>query len=386
MKSIRNRILSAVGTIALCFAMIPTDAFGYWTNGFEVYVNGQSIGIVENELEVSSALAVVNYQLTSAYDETEAIKPDIQLRAKLVTDEKLLDKNSLHDYIASCSDKMVPSTTITVDGADTVSVADSDAVSESISLVTDALSHKNGTSSIIEMIGSYDQLVPENTIVSAEDASNYFIDKQLLTVYTVLSSEKTESYTPAPEEYYDDNLYEGVKATTYQGVRGSAKVVTSSSYINGELVDTQENKEIVDYGTPAKVAVGTKPRPVGIGTGKFSMPTSGTLTSPFGMRWGRMHNGIDLAAPVGTPIYASDDGVVIASEYKGSFGNLVIIDHQNGFTTYYAHNSKNLVSVGDKIKAGDLIAKMGSTGRSTGSHLHFEIRYNDVPQNPQNYL
>ena len=123
------------------------------------------------------------------------------------------------------------------------------------------------------------------------------------------------------------------------------------------------------------------------GTGEFIMPTSGNLSSPFGKRWGKNHNGIDLAAAKGTPIYASDTGVVIVSEYQNNgYGNIVKIDHQNGFVTFYAHCSKLHVKSGDIVKSGDLIAEVGSTGRSTGNHLHFEIRENDIPKNPFNYL
>ena len=136
----------------------------------------------------------------------------------------------------------------------------------------------------------------------------------------------------------------------------------------------------------AKLAVGTKPRPAGVGTGSFAMPASGKLTSNYGARWGRMHNGIDIGAPVGTPVYASDDGVVTCSEYKNSFGNIVKIDHGNGYETYYAHNSELLVSVGQTVEKGELIAKVGSTGNSTGPHCHFEIHYKDEILNPMNYL
>lgn len=122
-------------------------------------------------------------------------------------------------------------------------------------------------------------------------------------------------------------------------------------------------------------------------------PTVGRLTSGFGNRIspfsGRkeFHTGIDLANSLGTPVYAAAMGVVTYSGYKGSYGNVIIIYHgKNGYSTVYAHNSKLLVEVGDSVKKGDLIAKMGSTGSSTGSHLHFEIRMNNEPINPLNVL
>ncbi len=107
----------------------------------------------------------------------------------------------------------------------------------------------------------------------------------------------------------------------------------------------------------------------------FSWPATGTLTSRFGRRWGRMHKGIDIAGPVGTPIDAAADGTVIAAGWNaGGYGNLVEIRHSDGTTTRYGHNSRLSVSVGQIVRQGQQVAEMGSTGHSTGSHLHFEIR------------
>ena len=107
----------------------------------------------------------------------------------------------------------------------------------------------------------------------------------------------------------------------------------------------------------------------------FSWPATGKLTSRYGRRWGRMHKGIDIAGPVGTPINAAADGTVIAAGWNsGGYGNLVEIRHADGTTTRYGHNSQLSVSVGQTVRQGQQLAEMGSTGHSTGSHLHFEIR------------
>ena len=118
----------------------------------------------------------------------------------------------------------------------------------------------------------------------------------------------------------------------------------------------------------------------------FIRPTSGVVTSRFGSRWGSTHTGIDIGAPTGTPIKAAAGGTVIFSGWKGTLGKLVVISHGNGVQTYYAHCSSLLVASGDTVSAGQLIAKMGSTGRSTGPHLHFEIRLNGYAINPQSYI
>ena len=102
-----------------------------------------------------------------------------------------------------------------------------------------------------------------------------------------------------------------------------------------------------------------------------------TITSLFGPRWGRVHWGTDLAAPTGTPIYAVHDGIVLDSSYEDGYGLHVTIDHGLDVKIFYAHASELLVRVGQHVTAGQLIAKVGSTGNSTGPHLHFEIRVHD---------
>ena len=117
---------------------------------------------------------------------------------------------------------------------------------------------------------------------------------------------------------------------------------------------------------------------------KWAWPIRGaTLTSKFGRRGNRPHKGIDLAAKMGTPIYATADGVVI---YSGSrqrgYGNLVILKHSDGYVSVYAHNRRNLVDEGQKVRQGFQIAELGNSGRSTGPHLHFEIRHRGKPLDP----
>lgn len=118
-----------------------------------------------------------------------------------------------------------------------------------------------------------------------------------------------------------------------------------------------------------------------------SLPVQGKFSSKFGPRWGRQHAGIDIAAPTGTTVYASMSGKVTFSGWDdGGYGNLVIVDHGNGLQSYYAHNSKLLVKMGQNVSKGTQIANVGSTGNSTGPHSHFEIRKNGTPVNPYNYI
>ena len=133
-----------------------------------------------------------------------------------------------------------------------------------------------------------------------------------------------------------------------------------------------------------------KPRDVLVVNGQlqraFDWPVRGRISSTFGPRWGRMHNGLDLAVPTGTQVKAAADGRVSFAGWNGGYGILVIIDHGNGIETRYAHNSRLNVKVGQKVERGQVIAFSGNTGVSTGPHVHFEIRQRNNPVNPQSYL
>jgi murein DD-endopeptidase MepM/ murein hydrolase activator NlpD len=129
-----------------------------------------------------------------------------------------------------------------------------------------------------------------------------------------------------------------------------------------------------------------------LGTGHMMWPLHGKLSSGFGwrlhpiLRRKKFHNGQDIAIPSGTPVVAADSGAVLVSGWQGGYGYFVAIDHGNGISTCYGHNSRLRVSVGDKVLKGQTIAISGSTGLSTGPHLHFEVRRNGVPIDPLPYL
>ena len=126
--------------------------------------------------------------------------------------------------------------------------------------------------------------------------------------------------------------------------------------------------------------------PPGLTRGGWTWPARGSVTSGYGYRWGRLHAGIDIGAPIGTPIYAAKGGVVSYAGTMGGYGNIIVIDHGEGMTTRYAHQNRLGASVGQSVRPGDTIGEVGNTGNSTGPHLHFEVRVNDSPQNPIGYL
>lgn len=219
---------------------------------------------------------------------------------------------------------------------------------------------------------------------------------QAVPYLTVVNVERQNYVRDIPYEieYTDDSsMYQGDTEVISAGQYGKADVTANVTYVNGE----ETNREVVASVTLRDSVAeqqlrGTKERPTWFPTGSFRWPCSGTITSYFGYRssptYGASsyHEGIDIANGTGTPIYASDGGTVTISGWSGGFGYYVEIDHGNGYQSSYGHLSSMVVSAGEHVYKGQLIAYMGSTGISSGSHCDFRIYANGTPVDPLNYL
>lgn len=239
-------------------------------------------------------------------------------------------------------------------------------------------------------------------IIKVEEAS------PILSITTVEEATYKE-LIPAEIQYVEfSDLYKDETKVYQEGNDGLKELTVSVTKVNGEEVSRslisektliKEKIKVIAYGTKEKPVI-TAPNEGNSNSSGSSSSSSnssrsfmhplngaGRISSTYGARWGTFHKGIDYAAPAGTPVYASLAGKVIYSGYNsGGYGKLVIIEHSNGYQTYYAHNSRLYVNVGETVSQGERIAGVGTTGDSTGNHLHFEIRKNGSPVNPANYL
>ena len=264
-------------------------------------------------------------------------------------------------------------------------------------------------------------LIDSVDIVSKEEAYLYLQDR-----LTVLTTEelKTKETLKYETKYIDDpTRASGSSKTVQDGKNGSRSATYIITYSNGkeqsrklkaQEIFEEPRAKIVNRGTKksssssnsssnsssgsnsntftgpltsGKSGPNEGARGKDQGSLSFMWPISSKVSSNFGPRWGRIHYGIDIPAKTGTNIYASESGTV-TSYYgtRGDYGLLVELDHGNGFRTRYAHCSKLLVNVGDKVSKGDVIALVGNTGNSSGPHLHFEIRVDGEAYNPRFYL
>ncbi|MBR2471818.1 MAG: peptidoglycan DD-metalloendopeptidase family protein [Clostridia bacterium] len=353
-----------------------------FTPTYSVYLGGEFVGKVVAKQGFEKAYTEVNETIATldAPHETLSYIPDyiygISLR-RAVTDEYTLKSN-----IVNLSHAVRPATYINVDGSDVLYVANEKQAREIVENIR--LSYGTDDAQVVSEVAYTKGFSHIRNITDSGLAGMNLVSKIKVQTYETVVYEEA---VPFGVEYVNnDGMYEGQTKFVSSGTNGSRSVTAKITKINGVEAYRQELSSSDTIAAVAQVVeVGTK-EPDGIGFGSFIDPTFGTVTSRFGSRWGGRHNGLDIANKIGTPVEAADSGVVIKSEYDGDFGNLIVIDHNNGYVTYYAHLNSMCVAVGDKVIQGQKIGEVGNTGYSTGPHLHFEVRKNGVPTDPSKYL
>jgi len=230
----------------------------------------------------------------------------------------------------------------------------------------------------------------KSELLQPGQAINLVKSEPLLTVVATMKTTVNEKIAFKTVYENDGNLWRGQQQVKQKGEAGAREVTYRLTLENDHEVAREtlaENvlkepvSQIVRSGTKVMVAS----RGDG-GSGVLSWPMRGRLTSLYGNRRGGFHTGLDIDGITGDPVYAAEAGVVLNAAWLGNLGRCVVIDHGDGLSTRYGHLSAFSVSIGQTVKRGDLIGKCGNTGRSTGSHLHFEVRVNGNHKNPLNYL
>jgi murein DD-endopeptidase MepM/ murein hydrolase activator NlpD len=433
----------AIGATLLLIVVIVLNISN---TGYTVYINQKPVGAIKDSDMAREVLAEISEEVMQEYGRDDLIiEAEMHLEKVKLSEHKPVDKDQLKQNIRACLDLKRQAVSIYVDGREIVSLAgrgtanrvleqvkerftpqrdgvtiDCVAFKERVEVLDDAAELEgvmepddalmyitNGTTEIkTHTVAKGDSLwlISKNNNISVEDLekANPGIDPKRLQIgqqlsmivpkpfITVVTEEicSIKEKIPFETEYKNSSeFFKGESIVRVAGKYGEREITARIVRENGiEVARDVLDEKIIKEPVTKQVAVGTKPPPPRQGTGTFSYPARGTITSKFGWRWGRRHNGIDIALPTGTPVKAADGGIVKFSGKYGGFGNLVIIDHGDGYESYYGHNDKNLVSKGDKVHKGQTIALSGNTGNSTGPHLHFEVRRFGVPANPLNYL
>ncbi|MDR3242391.1 MAG: peptidoglycan DD-metalloendopeptidase family protein [Clostridiales Family XIII bacterium] len=337
--------------------------------GYALLANGKSVAVLDSKETANAILADITELYTDGLNqglyESVGFAENVEIKE---IETKLARLNSREDALEYIRTGAIEEKIHTVMEGETIS----------------EIAHRNGMSAG-ELMAMNPGVIPERMQIGQELKMTRLAP--LLTVAT------TETATYREPVYFGisyentNTLYKGEQVVKQKGANGEREVTAKIYKENGlEAGKTELASTTIAEASSQVVLVGTKEVPKLIGKGYFQYPMRGEMTSRFGSRWGSMHNGIDLAAPVGTIIRAADGGNVVFSGYNGSLGYMIKIDHGGGRETLYGHCSKLLVSVGDRVYQGQYIADVGNTGRSTGPHLHFEVHVNGAPVNPLNYL
>lgn len=234
---------------------------------------------------------------------------------------------------------------------------------------------------------SVDKIVDNQQLVSKDELARRFYaqleEEETVAAVTMIPGKNIQKELPVETIYVEDtSLYIGESKVLVEGKSQTKEItVVNTVSSDGEVSQRILGDKVVEDGVPRVVAIGTKEKPA------YMMPVEDyVFTSSFGPRWGRTHEGIDLAVPTGTVVAAAADGVVIQSGENGGYGISIYVDHGNGIITRYGHLSQAYAQVGRTVKQGETIGLSGNTGNSTGPHLHFEIRIGDVAVNPASYV
>lgn len=338
--------------------------------GSALFIDGEIFGINEDESGLNQILEDIQAPYKEADPEAQVeFVQDVKIKSGLLPTDGY---KTLYEIRKELSGTELEQQIYTVQENDVVST-----IAEKVGSTTQQLLLLNPEIDP-QVIHIGDQLVVEQA-------------KPMLSVKVMTEIQYTEAIPYETTNIETDTLYKKTTKVKTEGQNGEKLVTAQVCKIDGvEVERTVLDTQVLMEPVTKEVLVGTKTPPATAATGSLRVPVSGyRITSRFG-GYSRLrssyHTGIDLAVPYGTAVKAADGGTVIYAGYQGSYGYLVKISHGNGVETWYAHNSKLLVSRGDKVAKGQTIAKAGSTGNSTGSHCHFEYRINGTPQNPAKYL
>jgi murein DD-endopeptidase MepM/ murein hydrolase activator NlpD len=383
-----------MAAVTLAMLLILTAVLFNTQAGFAVYFNGEQIGRVESMEEVSNVVTIAEEQLKEIFGREYSLGHSISVSPNLGV--KADDTEEMKNAILGRTDGITQLYVLEVGGtpvgaSDEKSALDgilegilneyATALTSSIRFTDDVtISHRFINNDITQ-----DTAAIRAMLEPSNSASKY-----KLTVESVEQKQYTEEIACDVRYYYDDTIYEGSSKVKTKGVPGEALVAENIIFVNGVRQSSQVvSKTVVRAPVTEVVAVGTAPRPKTASWGSYIWPTEGVITSYFGPRTGfgsKNHQGIDIAGAYGEQITAADGGEVIKSGWFSGYGLLVGIRHDNGDVTYYGHCSELLVKEGDRVCQGQVIAYMGATGVASGVHLHFEIRKNDEPVDPIDYL
>ncbi|WP_312700285.1 peptidoglycan DD-metalloendopeptidase family protein [Sedimentibacter sp.] len=349
---------------------ILKDNINYSILAYSINVDGQQIGVVNSEDEASDIIDEVKDHFAQYYDEETIIEvstvENVEIKQIKAANNEIKDKENLVNYIIKGTEE--EKKYIVEKGDNYWNIA------EYFNMSLDDLIQANPTSD------------PER--IQIGDELNLVVPKPFINVQIkrlLVQEEKTPYETDYNKVSY---MFSDEEVIEKKGKYGLSKIESIVTEQNGiQIAKEILSEEVIEEPVTQIVTTGTQDPPPKKGTGYFINPLPGSvISSRFGSRSGGFHLGQDMAKASGSSIKAADGGTVTYAGWSGSYGYMVDIDHGGGYTTRYAHCSEIYVSVGEKVYQGKVIAAVGSTGVSSGPHLHFEVRKYGSVVNPAAYI
>ncbi len=334
--------------------------------GAAVKVDGKVQFVFESKQTAEKFLNKLKDEFCAADDAKVAFKEDVQIEEMPVRTDEI---KSVNDAVA----KVKESGTV-----DRYTVKEGDTIWD-IAVANDLTEKKllelnPGFKPELMQIGQVIKLSDKKPLINVVSTFEQVVEEKIEAPIEIRrNSSMLQGKTKVIEEGAD-----GLKEVRYKVVAENGVEVEKE--VLAEKVKKEPETKVVEKGTRTLVASRN------YGGGRLAKPASGAIVSAFGSRWGRIHEGIDLGAAYGSPVVAAESGKVIRAGWYSGYGKCIDISHGGGLVTRYAHLSKISVSVGQSVQRGQIIGAVGSTGNSTGPHLHFEVRVNGQPQNPVNYV
>ena len=365
--------------IWICCVMV---FFRFFTFGTGIYYNGKQIAVTSGTASYEGAVGDANKFISSK--NLKGISLQFITTPTLCLRSNIKNGNTLRDTLLLSSPKLKKGCTVYSDDKAVFTAKDKAAAEEVVKKYILECS-VDSDAKITTNITYKTNIVEKDSISDFEKCSLLLQNSSNVKIISVVNTTENQNIPFDTKSTQDSSLYIGESVTVTEGKEGTAQIEAETVYKNGMPQSRRILSENVII-TPVSrvVRVGIKEKDV-LKTGLF-YPLQGVISSPYGERWGKIHEGIDIAVPEGTPVIAAECGRVIYAGDGGTYGNLVRIDHGYGVVTAYAHLGTINVKTGQSVGANTQIALSGNTGRSTGPHLHFEIMNNDTPVDPNLYL
>lgn len=392
-----NFLLRSSFIVSIVFTSVAITSQFTKNNAKAVYINDKPVGIVDSFVTENDLYSDIVSKLNNETGTNTAINEEIHLIPVIAMSSDISSKYEISAKVKDDISYSVSACSICVNGGNKIylkSRADAEKLLDNIK--KNSVSNLKGELVSVEFtddIQLNDEYTASENIINYTEAKKRLSTKKsdntpYLSTKAVLKISHTKEIPYTSEEVKTDKEDKSYKKVLVEGKNGTKTITDEVTYINGKETERKTLQEAVKTKpVNEKIEIGTLEVPPTKATGNFSKPVSGVLTSGFGARWGTVHKGLDFGAPAGTPVHAADGGVVIFAGWNnGGYGNLVKISHENGYVTYYAHNSSVAVSEGDRVYKGQVVSYVGSTGDSTGNHLHFEIREDGVARDPAPFL